>query len=222
MQNERSATLFQIVADTLRESLRDGIYLCGDKMPESVIAREFSVSQNTVRDALSLLEQEGWVVKIARRGVFVRSFTSKEAEELYTLRAALEQVVLGWAMEDITSMQTMHLAQTISEARIQAGMYNLRGVREAVFAFHRTILKIVDRPQSTAILTSMHNQANLLENLRAVHDPHTLDTYADILTEYGELITHIRYNKVRAAKDMLFDIILFHGFSVMPVLDLVQ
>lgn len=221
MRNERSATLFEVVADALRESLRDGVYLCGDKMPESVIAQEYSVSQNTVRDALSMLEQEGWVVKIARRGVFVRSFTSAEAEELYTLRAALEQVVLGWAMEDMTTTHAMQLAQTISEARLQAGMHNLRGVREAVFRFHQTILKIVDRPHTTAILSAMHNQANLLENLRAVHDPHTLDTYADILTEYGELITHIRYNKVKAAKDMLFDIILFHGFSVMPVLDLV-
>lgn len=221
MSDHRSATLAQVVADVLRHALRDGIYVCGDRLAEITLAREFSVSQNTVRDALSILEHEGWLVKEARRGVFVRTFTADDAEELYTLWATVERLALGWALDTMQTEQKMHLAQIISEARIQAGMENWRGIREAIFAFHERINAIANKPRTTEVLTILHNQARLLENIRAIYDPHTLDAYAEILTDYGELVTAIRYDQRAESQTILYAIILEHCRSLLAVVDLV-
>ena len=94
----RTSTLSQIVADVLRQSLQDGVYKCGERMVELTIADELNVSQNTVRDALRILEQQGWVHKRPRHGVYVRQFSISQAEELYALRSALEQLALKWAL----------------------------------------------------------------------------------------------------------------------------
>jgi DNA-binding transcriptional regulator YhcF (GntR family) len=72
MSDLRNATLSHIVADVLRQSLYDGVYLCGDRLVELTISQEMNVSQNTARDALGLLENEGWVTRKARHGVYVQ------------------------------------------------------------------------------------------------------------------------------------------------------
>lgn len=221
MGNRRSIPLSEVVADSLRQSLKDGVYLCGERLAESVIAREMNVSQNTARDALSVLEKEGWCIKQARRGVTVRSFTIDDALELYTLRAVLERLALGWAMDTMEEAHHMRLANAISEARLQAGMGNRRGLREAIFSFHDALLEAAHKPRTTQILHNLHNQCRLLENLRAEVDPQAAASYADIISEYGDLLTRIRYDERRAAQNTIHDIITEEGRALLPVLDLI-
>ncbi|PJF20802.1 MAG: hypothetical protein CUN56_14335, partial [Phototrophicales bacterium] len=165
-----AATLAQILSDTLRQDLRDGVYLCGERLAESVLARQYNVSQNTARDALKLLEAEGWVIKHARRGVYVRQFSNAEAEELYTLRATLENLVLNWAMQAMNEQNQAQLAQIIAQARIQANSENDNGVWDAINTFHETLLRIADHPMTLGILQPILNQCRLLMNLRQRYD----------------------------------------------------
>jgi len=221
MIDTRSATLAQIVADSLEQSLKAGVYTCGERLIEMTIAQEMNVSQNTVRDALRILEQDGWVYKRPRHGVTVRTFTPEEAEELYMLRATLEQLALRWMMEQVQQAEHMRLGNILSEARMQAGTGDTRGLREQLFKFHEQIATVPDRPQTAQLLVTMWNQVRLLENVRATHDPYDLNTYAEILTRYGELLTYIRYGECDAAHKLIYDIIMDDCRTLLPVLDLV-
>lgn len=216
-----TATLAEILADTLRQDLRDGVYLCGERIAESVIAKQFNVSQNTARDALKVLEGEGWLIKRPRHGMFVRRFDGLEAEELYTLRATLEQLVLEWAMQIMSERAKFNLAHIIAEARIQAGMKNDRALREAIGAFHEMILRSSNHPITMAVLQPILNQCRLLTNLRQRHDPVNQDIYAAVLTLYGNLITHIRYDDRKAAQNTLYAIIMSEREQVLSMLDLI-
>jgi DNA-binding GntR family transcriptional regulator len=219
--DRRKTPLSILVAEALRQSLQDGVYRPGERLAESVIAREMSVSQNTARDALTLLEGEGWLVKQPRRGMRVREFTIAEVRELYTLRATLEQLAFGWALETITEQAKMQLANAISQARLQAGIANRRGLHEAIFSFHEMILALAARPQTTVIVTSLHNQCRLLEHLRTEHAPIDKDEFNAVINDYGDLMTRIRYNERQAALNTLYDMILEEGRKLLPVLDLV-
>lgn len=221
MESKRHAPLSELVADSLRQSLKDGVYMCGERLAESVIAREMSVSQNTARDALATLEKEGWLVKQARRGMSVRAFTVDEALELYTLRANLERLALEWAHERVTVADQQQLAGFISEARLHAGMHNLRGLHEALFAFHVAILHIAGKPQTSTLLHMLLNQCRLLENIRAVYDPPTMDVQLSLIDDYGDLLTRLRYDDQQAALNTLFDLIMKQGRALLPVVDLV-
>lgn len=54
----RRADRARQVADVLRHQVRDGVY--ADGLPgEATLVAEFSVSRNTVREALTILKAEG-------------------------------------------------------------------------------------------------------------------------------------------------------------------
>src|SRR5512147_3047345 len=92
-------TRAETAAETIRAAILHGGYLSGERLIEVKIAQTLDVSQNTIRDALRILEGEGWVVKNPRHGVYVRSFTAAEAAEVCTVLAAVESLILAWAME---------------------------------------------------------------------------------------------------------------------------
>ncbi len=215
----RTATLAEIVADVLRRGLRDGVHLCGEKLIESQIAKEMNVSQNTARDALRILEGEGWLMRRPRYGLTVCAFDSDAALELYAIRTTLEDLTLSWAHPRMSERDKADLAAIIAEGRIQAGMLNARGVREASGAFHERILALAHGALLTATLQPVLNRARLLVNFRAHHEPD--DDPAEQLTHYGELVTHIRRDNLLAAQAVLKAIIQVEARTVVKTLDLV-
>jgi DNA-binding GntR family transcriptional regulator len=215
----RSATLAQIVADGLRQSLRDGVYVCGERLVELTIAHDMNVSQNTVRDALRILEQEGWVVKRARYGAIVRDFTLTEAEELYTLWSTLEQLALGWAMERMTSDDVAQLRRELDAAYDHAQSLNVRALQEALFKFHASIASIADKSQTAIMLKHIRNQIRLLENVREAHDPRTRSACMTLVEQYNTLIEQIANRNPIEACRILHQIIMTECRSILPLLE---
>ncbi|MBO5323922.1 MAG: GntR family transcriptional regulator [Oscillospiraceae bacterium] len=62
----------------------------GAKITESVLAERYGVSRNTLREAVAHLIAQGYLTKIANKGVYVRQFTSADAQDIFHLRALLE------------------------------------------------------------------------------------------------------------------------------------
>ena len=59
------------LADHLREQISAGTIAVGERLPsESELSTGSKLSRATVREALRLLEEQGWVSRIARRGAF--------------------------------------------------------------------------------------------------------------------------------------------------------
>jgi DNA-binding transcriptional regulator YhcF (GntR family) len=64
----------QRVVDSLRSKIRSGQWTPGMKMPShTTLAQEFGVAPLTVRHALSVLEQEGFISRQHGRGTFVQN-----------------------------------------------------------------------------------------------------------------------------------------------------
>jgi GntR family transcriptional regulator len=73
---ERSSPVpyYEQLYDLLLHRIRSGEIERGARMPgESELHREFGLSRATVRQALELLESNGWAHKIPRRGYFARA-----------------------------------------------------------------------------------------------------------------------------------------------------
>ena len=69
-----SIPLYEQLADTLRDKMYAGEYTFGDRLPsERALASEFGISHLTVRRALTMLEEEGLIVRIQGKGTFVKS-----------------------------------------------------------------------------------------------------------------------------------------------------
>lgn len=74
----------------LLQAIFDGTYPPGSHLRELRIAREFGVSQATVREALQQLESAGLVTRQPNLGTTVTRLSPKEVRERVQLRALLE------------------------------------------------------------------------------------------------------------------------------------
>jgi DNA-binding GntR family transcriptional regulator len=213
-----SETRAETVADTLRQAIRHAEYISGERLVELTLAQQMGVSQNTVRDALRILESEGWVVKNPRRGSFVRSFSIAEAAELYALWAAVECLALRWALEGATKASLAQLRRFIQGGRKQTLKGDLPGAVEALFAFHAAIGALAGKAQTLDLLTSLHNRVYLLEIVRQLQSPRSAHAQEAQLILYEKLVSLIETRNHAAAQQLLEYLIMDDCDTLLPLL----
>lgn len=190
----------------------------GERLIEQTLAGQLNVSQNTVRDALRILEGEGWVVKTSRHGVYVRSFNPAEAEELYTLWAAVEGLALRWAMESISKAALGHLRRLIQDARKLALTGDSRGAMETLFSLHGAIVSLSGRAQTMELLASLHNRVRLLEVVRQMRAPRSPHAHQTQIILYEKLISLMEAGDAEAAQQLHHYLIMDDAATLLPLL----
>lgn len=80
------------IAAQLSARIVAGTYAPGQRVLEQTIAGEFAVSRGPVREALRLLEKDGLVAILARRGAQVTKPSIAEVREIFDIRAVLNGV----------------------------------------------------------------------------------------------------------------------------------
>lgn len=78
------------LTDALRERIVSSDLTRGERLDLNQIARDYEVSPIPVREALIVLESEGVVTSLARRGVFVAELSAEDLIEIYQVREAIE------------------------------------------------------------------------------------------------------------------------------------
>jgi len=81
--------LRDLVATELRRLILDGTLRPGERLTEDRLAEQLGVSRNPIREAIRLLEGEGFLDVTARRGAFVATLSSSQAADLFEVRLAL-------------------------------------------------------------------------------------------------------------------------------------
>ena len=77
------------VAARLAARILDGTYAPGERVREEKLAAEFAVSRGPVREALRLLEKDGLITIVPRRGAMVTNLSVEEVREIFEIRAVL-------------------------------------------------------------------------------------------------------------------------------------
>jgi len=80
------------IAAQLSARIVGGLYAPGQRILEQTIAAEFGVSRGPVREALRLLEKDGLLIILARRGAQVTKPSIAEVREIFDIRAVLNGV----------------------------------------------------------------------------------------------------------------------------------
>jgi len=82
--------LREVVAAQMRRLILEGTLAPGERLIEDRLAEQLGVSRNPVREAIRILEAEGFLDVTARRGSSVAARTAKHASDLFDVRLALE------------------------------------------------------------------------------------------------------------------------------------
>jgi DNA-binding GntR family transcriptional regulator len=86
----RVATFAGRSHEVLRDMILDGTLSPGERLNEVHLSQALGISRGPLREAIQRLASEGLVEAVTHRGVYVRSFSSRELSDFYQLRIALE------------------------------------------------------------------------------------------------------------------------------------
>jgi DNA-binding GntR family transcriptional regulator len=136
------------VAEILRERIIAGIYRRGEKLKQADIAKELGVSITPVREALQMLDAEGYVLGHAHKGVLVPEFQPAQALEIYELRLKLERDLTAHALQHMTPATLAELRAIQDQVAGANRSRDLSGIRTANYRFHFTLYEAAGRPQT--------------------------------------------------------------------------
>ncbi|SFH75177.1 GntR family transcriptional regulator [Albimonas pacifica] len=111
----------------------------GERINEAELARRLGISRNPVREAVAGLVRQGFLVARPRRGAFLRTFTRKDADDIFSFRIAVETFALRQALalgEPGFGLRMRMIAGDMLEA---ARTGDVGRMHELDIAFHRTI-----------------------------------------------------------------------------------
>ena len=150
--------LREIVSDALRQAIRDGVLPPGERLMEIPLAEELGVSRTPIREAIRILEQEGLVVMIPRRGTYVADMSLKDVTEVFELRSILEELAAELAAERITNEEIEALEQHLVEIGNYMNENNLDKVVQADILFHEILYKASRNDRLVEMIHNLREQ----------------------------------------------------------------
>ncbi|MET3812410.1 GntR family transcriptional regulator [Arthrobacter sp. UYEF3] len=142
-----------IIAGKLRTAIGLGQIPAGAQLGEAEIAKELGVSRGPLREAMQRLTQEGLLISIRNRGIFVITMTDEEVRDMYVARTAVERAASELILQKGGKEVATQLLNTVKAMKKAADKGDLDAMSEADMEYHATL---VAAARSTR-LTRMHN-----------------------------------------------------------------
>src|SRR5437762_333627 len=178
----QSHSLTTLVQKEIARLIQTGELSSGDKLNEWDVAERLGVSRGPVREAFRALAETGLLRMEKNRGVFVRQVSIKEADEIYEVRAALDQLVGRRLAEIIRPEQLKELRVIVDGMEKAAAKQDFDVYYPLNMQFHD---KLVQFNGNSKLLTTYRRIVNELNLYRR-----------DALTgEKGNLLVSTREHK---------------------------
>lgn len=160
---ERRSTA-AMIADSVRGALERGDLAPGAQLGEAELAKQLGVSRGPLREGLQRLTQEGLLLSIRNRGLFVIEMTPDRVRDMYVARqaverAAAEQIHLG--TPEAAGAELLAVTDTMNATAEAA---DPSGVGEADIEFHDVLVRLAGSPR----LSLMHRTL-LTETRMGIH-----------------------------------------------------
>jgi len=158
-----SRTLSDHVTLQLRQAILTGQLKPGQRVVEREIAEAMKTSRGPVRDALKLLENERLVVRYPHRGTFVAWLNLQDAEEIYSLREAIESLAVDYVVKYAATEQIEELEKLVASMAVQAERdYTEFEATDIDLEFHHTMCRISGHKRLLTAWEALNPQIRML------------------------------------------------------------
>jgi DNA-binding GntR family transcriptional regulator len=147
---DESPSSFRIFAYRRLKELITGMNVYGQAEPirldERRLSQELGVSRTPVREALTLLEREGYVRTLPRRGVIVMRKSKREIVRMIEVWAALESLAARLATLHASDDEIASLRRMFDDFSDRSVEGHLDEYSEANIHFHQAIIRLSGNP----------------------------------------------------------------------------
>jgi len=145
----------QIAAGLIREAIYDGRIAQGTRLREEKLAAEFGLSRTPIREALLILQTEGFLVASPNRGATVKTYSTEEIVDLYDTRAALESFAASLAVKNVTARTILSLDESCERFAASVKTNDVLALTHENSTFHRTILEVTNNASLQDVVGSV-------------------------------------------------------------------
>ena len=112
------------------------------RLDERQLTKALGVSRTPVREAISLLEQEGFLRTIPRRGIFIVRKSKREIIEMIQMWAALESMAARLATISAPDSEIAKLRHLFDDFQNSPPSEHLADYSDANLAFHQAVIRL--------------------------------------------------------------------------------
>jgi DNA-binding GntR family transcriptional regulator len=189
------------VRDALVDAIQSGALAPGDKLVEVEWAGRLGVSRAPVREAFRALEQAGLLEMYRNRGVFVRTVSEHEAEELRAVRALLESHACRLLAERLDAGNAAELHRLVDAMSDALALDDRERYAQLNRAFHDLIVASAGNRTLHGIYRDMIDQLHLSNRVSGEAAP--ADAMRGVLAEHRALVTALASRDADAAAQIV-------------------
>ena len=188
--------LRDVVFQTLRRAILMGELEPGERLMELALTEKLGVSRTPVREAIRMLEKEGLVEMIPRKGAAVSSITEKDLQDVLEVRCALEELAVVLACERLTDDDIEKLEECIENFSKKMSKTDVAELAEADVRFHDIIFLSTGNTRLIQMLN------NLREQMYRYRIEYLKDnsSHEQLLKEHNEILTCLKNKNAEKAK----------------------
>jgi phosphonate utilization transcriptional regulator len=149
LQLVQANSLPALVQAEIEQLILGGELAIGQRINESDLASRFGMSRGPIREALRALEESRLVRSEKNRGVFVREVSVAEADEIYDVREALDQLIGQRVAERASAEQLRMLEAVVAEMDEATGKQDIKSYHALNLKFHDMLVDFAGNARLT-------------------------------------------------------------------------
>ena len=198
----RSHSLTSLVQRELEHRILSGALSPGDKLNEEDIAGQLEVSRGPVREAFRALESSGLVRLEKNRGVFVREVSIAEADEIYEVRAGLDQLIGRLAAARATAADVASLRRLLRQMQAAAKARDVEAYYPLNVRFHELLAELAG---NGTLLSTYRRLVNELHLYRRETLDRGADSFPTSTREHADIVDAIARKDGERAGRLLYE-----------------
>lgn len=159
-----------LIARKLRQAISRGELAPGTQLGEADLARELGVSRGPLREAMNRLAQEGLLVSIRNRGLFVIEMTDDDIRDMYVARTAIECAACELLVEADHRAAGQELREIVAQMGLAAQSGDRTAMSDADMDFHELLVARSRSPHLARIHNTLLTETRMcLTVLQSTH-----------------------------------------------------
>ena len=155
---KETSAKYEGIVRWIREQIEAEELQPGERLMEVTLANKLGVSRTPVREAIRMLELEGLVVMIPRKGAEVAKITVRDLKDALEVRMAIDSLSVKLACERLDEDDKTEIKQACVAFREAVKSGNVQAIVEGDERFHNTIYRASKNQKLITIAMNLREQ----------------------------------------------------------------
>jgi DNA-binding GntR family transcriptional regulator len=152
-------SLVEQITEYLANEIIEGKVKNGQQLVENELQRKFGISRGPIREAFRVLEENGFLTSVPRKGTFVREISQKDIEDNFAVRSHLESFAASLAAPFMRDRDIEGMELALSGMKESAGNNDFKSHLKHHGDFHTIFINASKNDVLIKILENLRRQA---------------------------------------------------------------